>query len=240
MDIDRLALMEDVTRRYGKYRPCGGGLGVLWGGLVLGVLGGLLFYWTRAEYAAHALPSQSLWRFLRDTRLTSPGWLQLAATLAPFAAWLGMLAIQRWIDRQFGAVTTEPNVECRTRPRGPTWMAPFLVVMFACLLSGILIWDAPAAAARGVLAMLAIGAWAIVWGRNSRDQLTLLVMLGVSVPSMYLMAATDPEANFTAGNLLIFAAYFALMLWLVVQGLLRFAGFLKVRADLAAMQPVDE
>src|SRR5215208_188515 len=115
MDTDRLAHLEDVTRCYGRYRPCGGGLGVLWGGLVLGVLAAMLLYWTRSEYAAHALPSQTLWRFLRATRLTSPVWLQVAATLAPFAAWLGMLAIQRWIDRRFGAVTTEPNVECRTR-----------------------------------------------------------------------------------------------------------------------------
>src|SRR5215213_7639235 len=147
MDTDRLAQMEDVTRRYGQYRPCGGGLGVLWAGLVLGGLAAMLLYWTRSEYAAHALPAQSLWRFLRDTPLTSPGWLQIAATSAPFIAWLGILAIQREADRQFGAVTTEP-VACGTRPRGPVWMAPVLVVMLACLLSGVLIWDAGAGAAR--------------------------------------------------------------------------------------------
>jgi hypothetical protein len=43
-----------------------------------------------------------------------------------------------------------------------------------------------------------------------------------------------------AGNLIIFATYFVLMLWLLVQGLMRFPGFLKVRADLAGIQPVDE
>ncbi len=238
MDTDRLAHMEDVTRRYGRYRPCGAGLGVLWGGLLLGALGGLLLQWTRTEHAARALPSQTLWRFLRDTPLTTPGWLQVAAILAPLIAWLGIVAIQSGVDRQFGAVTTESSTVCRTRPRGPWWMAPFLVVMFACLLSGILVWDA--AGGPSVLAMLALGGWAIVWGRHSRDQLTLLVMLGVSVPSLYLLAATDPNANFTAGNLLIFGAYFALMLFLVVQGIVRFLGFLKVRGDLAAMRPVDE
>jgi hypothetical protein len=65
-------------------------------------------------------------------------------------------------------------------------------------------------------------------------------MFAVSVPSLYLMAATDPNGNFAAGNLIIFGTYFVLMLWLLVQGLMRFSGFLKVRADLAGIQPVDE
>jgi len=66
------------------------------------------------------------------------------------------------------------------------------------------------------------------------------VMLGLSVPSMYLLAATDPDGNMAAGALLIFGSYFVLMLWLLLQGVIRFSGFLKVRADLAGMQPVDE
>ena len=239
MDTERLARMEDVTRRYGKYRPCGAGLGVVWGGLLLGTLGLLQLRWAQHEYADHAIAAQSLWRFLRDTQLTPPGWLQAAAVASPFAAWLGLVAIQAWVDRQFGAVTTTESGLC-SRPRGPWWMAPFLVVFLACLLSGLVIWDAPAAALRGVTAMLAIAAWALVWGRRSRDQLTLLVMLAVSVPSLYLMAATDPNGHFAAGNLLIFAAYFVLMLWLLLQGVLRFSGFLKVRADLAGMHPVEE
>src|SRR5438477_6980235 len=103
MNTERLAHLEDLTCRYGRYRPCGAGLGVLWGGLVLGTLGGMLLYWTRAEYAALALPSQTFWRFLRDTPLTSPDWLQFAAGPAPFAAWAGIVAIQEEIDRQFGA-----------------------------------------------------------------------------------------------------------------------------------------
>jgi quinol-cytochrome oxidoreductase complex cytochrome b subunit len=180
-----------VTRRYGKYRPCGAGLGVLWGGLLLGLLGVLLLQWTRHEYAASAVPSQTLWRFLRDTPLTPPGWLQIAATVSPFIGWLGLLAIQEWVDRQFGAVTSQRSSRDCPR-RGPLWLAPFAVVLLACLLSGVLIWDAPAAGARGVLAMLAIAAWAVVWGRRS------------------------------------------------MQGVMRFPRFLKVRADLAAIQPVDE
>jgi hypothetical protein len=240
METDRLAHIADVTRRYGKYRPCGAGLGVLWGGLLLGGLGALQLQWTQHEYALKALPTQTLWRFLRDTPLTPPGWLQLAAVAAPFAAWLGLLAIQAWVDRQFGAVTTTEGGSLCGRPRGPWWMAPVLVGLLACLLSGVLIWDAAAGAVRGVAAMLAIAAWALVWGRHSRDQLTLLVMFAVSVPSLYLMAATDPNANFTAGNLIIFGAYFFLMMWLLLQGVLRFSGFLRVRADLAAIQPVDE
>jgi hypothetical protein len=240
MDTERLARMADVTRRYGKYRPCGAGLGVVWGGLLLGTLGLLQWQWAQQEYARHAVASQSLWRFLRDTPLTPPGWLQIAAVAAPFVAWLGLVGIQAWVDRQFGAVTTSESAGVCSRPRGPRWMAPFLVILLACLLSGVVIWDAPGAALRGVAAMLAIAAWALVWGRGSRDQLTLLVMLAASVPSLYMMAATDPNANFTAGNMVVFAAYFVLMLWLLLQGVLRFSGFLKVRADLAAMQPVEE
>jgi len=238
MDTNRLAQMEDVTRRYGKYRPCGAGLGVLWGGLLLGGLGVMLLLWTRSEYAVRALPAQTFWRFLRDTPLMPPGWLQVAAMASPFVGWLGLVAIQEWIDRQFGAVTTEPGA--RDCHGGPRWFAPFIVVLLACLLSGALVWSDRAAATRGVVAMLTIAAWALVWGRRSRDQLTLLVMFAVSVPSLYLMAATDPNGNFAAGNLIIFGTYFVLMMWLLVQGLMRFSGFLKVRADLAAIQPVDE
>jgi hypothetical protein len=238
MHRNRLAHLEDVTRRYGAYRPCGAGLGVLWGGLLLGALGVLLLQWTRNAYATSAEPSQTLWRFLRDTPLPPPDWLQVAATATPFIGWLGLLAIQQAVDRQFGAVTTEsPSCD---RPRGPRWMPPFVVVLLACLLAGALIWTDGAAATRGVVAMLAIAAWALVWGRRSRDQLTLMVMLAVSVPSIYLMAATDPNGNFAAGNLIIFGAYFVMMMWLLLQGVTRFSGFLKVRADLAGMQPVDE
>ena len=238
MDTDRLAHLEDVTRRYGKYRPCGAGLGVMWGGLLLGALGLLLWQWTRHEYAARAAASQTFWRFLRDTTLTPPGWLQVAAIASPLVGWLGLLGIQEWIDRQFGAVTTEPGArDCRGAPR---WFAPFIVVLLACLLSGAILWSDGADAVRGAIAMLAIAAWALVWGRSSRDQLTLLVMFAVSVPSLYLMAATDPQGHFAAGNLIIFATYFVLMMWLLVQGMLRFSGFLKVRADLAAIQPLDE
>ena len=76
--------------------------------------------------------------------------------------------------------------------------------------------------------------------RYGRDQLTLLVMFAVSVPSLYLMLATDPNANLAAGDLIIFGTYFFLMMWLLLQGIMRFSRFLKVRADLAAIQPVDE
>jgi hypothetical protein len=238
MDTDRLELLKDVTRRYGKYRPCGAGLGVLWGGLLLGTLGVLMLQWLRGEYLAGAAESQTFWRFLRDTQLTPPQWLQLAAIGSPFLGWLGLALIQQRVDRQFGAVTADPaSLDCPRRPRA---VMPSFVVLLACLLAGVLIWDEGAAGTRGVLPMLAIGAWALVWGRRSQDQLTHLVMFAVSVPSIYLIAATDRDAHFAAGNLIIFGTYFALMVWLLLQGATRFSRFLKVKADLSALRPVNE
>jgi hypothetical protein len=39
-----------------------------------------------------------------------------------------------------------------------------------------------------------------------------------------------------AGNLLIFGAHLLLMLWLMLLGVMRFSGFVTVRADLDAMR----
>ena len=233
--------MQDITQRYGKYRPCGAGLGVVWGGLLLGGLGLMVLQWAQHEYAARALASQSLWRFLRDTRLTPPGWLQVAAVVCPFIAWLGLVLIQQWIDRRFGAVTAlgSSSACALWRPRGPRWLPPATVVMLACVLSGVMVWDTQAFS-RGVAALLAIAAWTLVWGRASRDRLTLLVMFAVSVPSLYVIASTDPDANFTAGNLVIFATYLLLMIVLIVQGLVRFRGFLTVSAELSMLRPGEK
>jgi hypothetical protein len=239
MDTERLAHLEDVTRRYGRFRPCGAGLGVIWGGILLGALGVSMLQWTRHAYAHGALPSQSFWRFLRDTPLTTPDWLQFAATLAPFVAWTGLVLIQRWVDARFGAVTPQQEA-CARRLKGPRWMVPGMVIGIGCALAATILWDAGRAAIPGAAAALAISGLAIVWGRHSRDQLTLLVMFAVSVPCIYVMAGTDPYGKLAAGNLIIFATYVVLMLWLVVQGLIRFSGFVKVRADLAAIHPVEE
>jgi hypothetical protein len=239
MNSEQLAHMADVTRRYGRFRPCGAGLGVIWGGVLLGTLGILTLQWAWQVYSTDALAGQTFWRFMRDTPMTPPGWLQLAALLAPFVGWAGLVAIQTWVDGQFGAVTAEAEA-CARPLKGPRWMAPFMVMLMAGLLAGVLVWDGQLAAVRGVAGILAIGAWALVWGRRSRDQLTLLVMFAVSVPSIYVLAATDTNAKFTAGNLAIFATYFVLMLFLLLQGIKRFSQFVRVRADLMAMQPVDE
>src|SRR4051794_3305870 len=138
MDPERLTRIEDITRRYGKFRPCGAGLGVIWGGLLLAALGVLMLAWTRNEYAARAAVGQTFWRFLRDTQLTPPTWLQLAATLSPFVGWLGLVAIQAWVDHGFGAVTTEPEA-CARRLRGPRWFAPAIVILLACVMAGVII-----------------------------------------------------------------------------------------------------
>jgi len=41
MTTDRLTRLEDLTRRYARYRPCGAGLGVMWGGVLLAALAAL-------------------------------------------------------------------------------------------------------------------------------------------------------------------------------------------------------
>ena len=238
MDTNRLEQMADVTRRYARYRPCGAGLGVLWGGLLLALLGALVLQWTRHEYVARAAGSQTFWRFLRGTPLVPPVWLQLAALGSPVLAWLGLLTIQQGVDRRFGAVTAPAG--SRSRPSPPTWFAPAVVAGMACVLASAIVWNAGTASARGAAAMLAIGAFALVWGRRGRDQLTLLVMFAVSVPSLYLLMATDPTGNLAANSLIIFATYCVLMASLVIQGVARYAAFLKVRAELDALQPVEE
>lgn len=238
MNMDRLEHLADVTRRYGRYRPCGAGLGVLWGGLILGALGALVLLWTRTEYAARAIAAQTFWRFLRDTPLAPPGWLQAAALAAPLLAWLGLIAIQQWVDARFGAVTAAPASHGRSR--APTWFAPAIVVTLAGVLAAVVLWDAGTAAVRGAAAMVAIGAWAIYWGQRSRDELTLFVMLAVSVPSLYVLMATDPNGNMAANSLIIIGAYGTLMVSLLVQGATRYSAFLDVRADLDAMHAVEE
>jgi hypothetical protein len=239
MDTNRLRQIEDVTRRYAKYRPCGAGLGVLWGGALLALLGVLLVKWTTTAYATLAEPSQSFWRFLRSTQLTPPVWLSAAAVAAPFLAWLGLHAIQYWVDRRFGTViAADAAVEC---PRRPRWLLPGFVALLSVLLGAILIWDSGSGfAAGGAAGILAIAAWTLVWGRASRDGLTQFVMFAVSIPSLYVLASTDADSKMAAGNLLIFASYFALMLWLVVQGATRFAAFVRVRRELATLGPVHE
>jgi hypothetical protein len=240
MDPKRLAYLEDLTGRYGRYRLCGAGLGVAWGGLVLVGLGILLLQWARGAFAVQGLASQTLWRFLRDTPPETPGWLQLAATAAPFIGWVGLLALQAWADRKFGTVTLESSAVVCRRPRGPRWLPPFLVILMACLLLGTVLWEAATAAVPALAGMLAISAWALVWGRHSRDQLTLLVMFALSIPSLYVLASASRGSNMMAGNLLLFGVYFLLMLFLLAQGVVRFFGFLKVRAELDAMTPAAE
>jgi hypothetical protein len=239
METNRLSRLEDLTRRYARYRPCGAGLGALWGGVLLATLAGLFLYWALGAYASEPLATSGLWRFLRTSRLVPPAWLVIAAVVTPFVAWGGLRGIQEWVDQHFGAV--EGNEPCDARLRGPYWMAPFLVVLMATILSAVMVWDAAGGSAlRGIVGILAIGAWTIVWGRASRDQLTQMVMLAVSMPPLYLLAATDAESKMAAGSLTIFAAYLVLMAWLLVKGATRFSGFLKVRRDLAAIRPVEE
>lgn len=239
MDMQRLKQIEDVTRRYAKYRVCGAGLGVLWGGALLALLGALLIKWTVTAYLTLAAPSQSFWRFLRSTQLTPPAWLLICAVAAPFLAWLGLGAIQRWVDRRFGTVIgADLSAACARRPR---WLLPGFVAMMSGLLGAVLVWDRDAGfAVGGAVGILAIAAWSVVWGRATEDALTQFVMFAISVPSLYVLASADADSKMAAGNLVIFASYFALMMWLLIQGATRFAGFIRVRRELADMGPIEE
>jgi hypothetical protein len=239
MNPDRLRHIEDLTRRYARYRPCGAGLGVVWAGMLLALLGALLIQWTGSAYASLGTPSESFWRFLRSRELVPPGWLVAAAAATPFLAWVGLNRIQRWVDRRFGTVQSQEPPD--TYPRGPRWFFPAVVVFMACLLCGMLVWDAATGfAAWGAAGIVAIAVWAILWGRWSRDRLSQFVMFAVSIPPLYLLASTDVESRLAAGNLIIFATYMVLMFWLLIKGATRFSGFVKVRGELAAIEPVDE
>jgi len=239
MNPDRLKHIEDLTRRYAKYRSCGAGLGVVWGGLLLSLLAAFLLRWCWTAYSSAAVQNQTLWRFLRTTELVPPAWLVAAAAATPFVAWVGLNGIQRWVDRRFGTVESQEPVD--QFPRGPSWFFPAVVVVMACALFGVLVWDSAAGfAVWGAAGIAAIALWALIWGRDHRDRLTQFVMFAVSIPPMYLLAATDSSSKIAAGNLIIFATYLAWMLVLLAHGLKRFSGFLKVRGDLAALEPESE
>jgi hypothetical protein len=238
MNPDQLSRLEDVTRRYARYRPCGAGIGVLWGGALLGLLGGLVARWALSAYAAHAaqaLRDDGLWHFLRSSRMAPPGWLAAAGFVTPFLAWLGLAAIQRAVDRSYGAV------EGMETSRLPQWAAAKLVACVALLFIALQAWDSAAALAGwGTLGILAITAWTLVWGRASRDSLTQKVMLGLSIPPFFLLAATlEGNTNMASQMLVTFGVYFAVMGVMLVQGLLRFRGFRKVSRELADLQPVQ-
>ena len=236
MNLDRLARLEDLTRRYAKNRPCGAGLGVLWGGVLLGLLEGMLVGWMMTEYVARPDRSTGFWRFSRTAQLATPSWLGWVALATPFLAWLGLMAIQGWVDRRCGAVESREGSN-----RYPKWAAPKMVAAMACLFFVLQAWDSPSALMGfGSLGILAVAAWAFVWGRNCRDGLTQTVMLFLSIPPLFILAGTGAASRLGSANLLTFGAYSVFMLVMLIKGAVRFTGFLKVSRELAAIPPVGE
>jgi len=240
-----LAQLDDLTRRYARYRPCGAGLGAFWGGVLLMALTGLVFRWTVTAYgespgAAPRTPD-AYWQFLRSAPLFPPPWLVLAAAAVPFVAWFGITIIQRWVDRRFGTVRAADDRELRAVFRGPRWIAPAAVGGLAAAMAARVLFDAAhGASAVGIVGLLAIAGWAAVWGRRSRDRLTLWVMLTLSIPPLFIMASTDGASRMADATVGIFSTYVFVTFSLLGHGVRRFRGFLSVRRDLAAIQVMDE
>ena len=236
MNPQRLAQLEDLTRRYAKYRPCGAGLGVLWGGFLLGLLDGMMLGWLLTGYVSRSNPTENLWRFTRGSNLATPTWLAWAALALPFLAWMGLQGIQAWVDHRFGTVEgLEPS------QRFSKWRIPIPLTAMALGMGSLLVMDSPSTfGGWGLAGILTVTAWSFVWARNCRDGLTQSVMLFLSIPPFFLLAGIGAGSHLAGANLTVFGAYTLFMVVLFVRGALRFTGFLKVRRELAALKPVAE
>ena len=238
MTQNRLAHIEDLTRRYAKYRPCGGGLGTLCGAILLQFFIGLVLGWILRQVET-GTQSQSFWQFLAEAHLVTPISLKVAAIATPFLAWLGILLSQWWVDRRFGAVEGLPSFEAKLvlqRVLCPLFILIYAV--FAFFQTRFLFLN-PTYALPGwiLVGILAIGVLALVWAYSSRDGQTLTVMFFVSAPSLFILHSAYADLQFL---LALFTLYSLLGLRLVLMGGLRFAGFLKVSRELAAIQPESE
>lgn len=237
MTPDRLTHIEDLTRRYAKYRPCGAGLGALSGGIIYQLFAGSVLGWVLRQ----AEPLNGFKEVLR-ARIHTPPFLQVLAITVPLFIWLSILLIQKRVDRRFGVVTGEAQRDFLT----VRWLAPGAVILlaaahlaFGAINAHILFPGDPryAMGALSITGTATIMLLAGVWGRSARDPQTLLLMMTTSLPSLFILRPGP-------GDLFIFAfiscAYLALMFWLMISGALRFGEFLKVSRELDALQLAAE
>lgn len=238
MNPDHLRRLEDLTRRYAKHRPCGAGLGTLWGGMVYGFFAGMVLGWVLGQVVAFAT-RQSFAHTLFHSQVGMPPLLVGSAIAAPWLIWVGVLLVQRWVDQRFGKVVGEPRDSFQL----PRWFLSGFVVLIALLNLSLSIFDHHALFqgapdyrlnAWKVGGMLAIGLLALWWGRAGQDEQTRTLMMLCSIPSLFALNAGPADLfilSFTS------AIYLALMFAAMVKGALRFASFMKVRQELSAIQP---
>jgi len=237
MNLDRLTRLEDLTRRYAKHRPCGAGLGMLWGGLVYQFAAGLALGWVLRQ-----VDNEGLTRALIHFQGRTPLFLQIAAIATPILVWLGVYLLQEWADRRFGAVEGQAHVALQF----PRWFLPGFVICFEGLLLTFSVLNAyilfpgdevHALDAWKVGGPIVIALLALVWGRAKQDQETRTLMMLVSLPSGFLLLSGRADLLVIA---VTSCAYLALMFVVMVKGALRFGGFLAVSRKLAAIQPEAE
>lgn len=241
MNLDRLARLEDLTRRYAKHRPCGAGLGMLWGGLVYQFFAGLVLGWVLRQVEPSAT-LKDLARALFRAQMKTPVFLEAAAIATPLAVWLGVFFIQRQVDRRFGVVAAEPA----TGQAILRWFMPGFVILLAGLHLAMGVFHArvlfphdPAYAAdpMSLSGTVAIAALALLWGRSRQDAQTRSLMILVSFLPLFILRPGPADLFvFTAAS----AAYLLLMFGIMALGALRFAGFLKVSGELSAIRPEGE
>lgn len=237
MNLDNLSRLDDLTRRYAKHRPCGAGLGMLWGGLVYQFAAGLALGWILRQVDDHGLAS-TLIHFAGRT----PRFLEITAIVTPLLVWIGVYLLQAWVDRRFGAVEGQPQ----TGFMFLRWFSPGFVILFEGLilvfnlLNAFVLFPGNPAHALDlwrVCGPIIIALLALYWGRAKQDQETRTLMMLVSLPSGFLLLSGQTDLLMVA---VTSCAYLALMFALIVKGALRFVGFLKVSQELASLKPDAE
>jgi hypothetical protein len=233
-----LARIDDLTRRYARYSRHQAGLGAVWGGVCLTLLGGLILAVDLLRYAHRAAADHAIgfWRFLvtEPNRAQQP-WLLLTALALPALWLLGRTWIQRRVYERDGTVVGQDT------PKETTARLFFTVVEIAypCVLMPlkwipVALQDFPAALLPGTL-LASVVAFAVpLVGRRLPSGLDRSASLLLFIGSGAVLAGGGAE------SLLVFMlAYAILGLFLAGQGLRSHREFLRVKRELDSLSPPD-